>query len=126
MGRAIGFIGLLIALAIGAYLYTKSAQTSGAGNATTGSAVDVTSVRNHLMSIANAERRYAALKGGYGSLSDLIANGDLPAGSESRRDYSFTVEYSDTAFRAVATYQGKDPGAPRTLSVDQTMRITVE
>ena len=78
MGRAIGFIGLLIALGIGGYIYTKQAKSSlPEGASSPKSAIDLTAVKNDLLAIAQAERRYQVAQSKYGSLSELRENGDL-------------------------------------------------
>jgi hypothetical protein len=123
MGRAIGFIGLLIAVAIGGYIYTRQAKSAlPEGASSPKSAIDLTAVKNDLLAIAQAERRYQATQSRYGSLSELRENGDTNV-SDSRGPYSYSVETSDAGFVAKATYSGPDPAMPKVLVVDQTMQI---
>jgi hypothetical protein len=128
MGRILGFIGLLIALAIGGYLYTRQAQSTsgalGAGNPRT--AIDVTGVRNDLLAFANAEKQQYALEGKYLSLEELRAKGTtIPA--ERRGPYTYAAEIGETSFRIVATYSGAEAaGAPRSLSISESMQIQTE
>lgn len=123
MGRAIGFIGLLIAVAIGAFIYTKQAKSGlPEGASSPKSAIDLTAVKNDLLAIAQAERRYQTAQSKYGSLSELRENGDTNV-SDSRGPYSYSVETSDAGFLAKATYSGPDPAMPKVLVIDQTMQI---
>jgi hypothetical protein len=125
MGRALGFIGLLIAVAIGAFLYSKQAQSLPGGSSPK-TTIDVVGVRNDLMVIANAERRRLASDGKYVSLDELRANNDISMPSNSRGPYSYSVETGDNTFRVTAIYSGSDPSAPHSISVDQTMQVTTE
>jgi hypothetical protein len=126
MGRALGFIGLLIAVGIGAFLYTKQAQSWAPGGGSPKTTIDVVGVRNELMVIANAERRRLASDGKYVSLDDLRSNGDISMPSNTRGPYTYTVETSEVGFVVRATYSGADSSAPRAISVDQTMQLVTE
>ena len=123
MGRAIGFIGLLIAVAIGAYIYTKQAKSAlPEGVSSPKSAIDMVAVKNDLLAIAQAERRYQTTQSKYGSLAELRENGDTNV-QDSRGPYSYSVETSESGFVAKATYAGPDPAMPKVLSIDQSMQI---
>ncbi|MCU1286320.1 MAG: hypothetical protein JWO13_2670 [Acidobacteriales bacterium] len=126
MGRAIGFIGLLIAVAVGAVIYTKQAQSVSSGGASPKSTIESVGVRSDLMAIANAERRRLASDGKYVSLEDLRSNGDISMPSNKRGFYTYAVEVTENSFRVTATYSGNDPSAPRLLSVDQNMQVVTE
>jgi hypothetical protein len=126
MGRALGFLGLLIAVGIGAFLYSKQAQSVSPGGTAPKATIEVVGVRNDLMNIANAERRRLASDGKYVSLGDLRSNGDINMPSDKRGDYSYSVELAETTFLVKATYSGVDPGAPRSISVDQNMQVKTE
>ncbi|MGZ4835173.1 MAG: hypothetical protein ACXVZZ_06025 [Terriglobales bacterium] len=128
MTKALGLIGLLIALAIGWYVYTQQAQTvsSAAGGATPKAAIDVTGVRNDLLSFANAEKQQFALEGRYLSLDELRSKGTaLP--QDRRGPYSYSADVSATSFRITATYSGAEmPGTPKLLSVSETMQVETQ
>jgi len=126
MGRALGFLGLMIVLCVGAWLYTRQAKSvmpEGSGNVR--AVVDTTGVQNDLLAIANAERGQFALEGRYLSLDELRSKGtmNLPAG---RANYTYSVSVSSDSFRAVASYGGAPGTAPQTISIDQTMEIRTE
>ena len=127
MGRVFGFVGLLLVLGVGAYIYKQQiVATSAPGGSTSNpkATIDLIGVQNDLMAIASAERRRYASDGKYVDLSDLMSNGDLSMQTPSRGPFSYSSTVSDSGFRITATYSGNEPGAPRSLSIDQTMQIT--
>jgi len=84
--------------------------------------VDVVGVRNDLMAIANAERRYWVINSKYASLDELRTNGDIEI--PSRDSYTYAAEVSDTGFTIIASYSGPDPKAPKRISVNEAMTMT--
>ena len=126
MGRAVGFVGLLIALAIGAYIYTQQTKSASVGGSTPRATIDTVGVRNDLMAIANAERRRFATDGKYVSLGELRSNGDISMQKDSRGPYTYSVETSADGFRVTATYSGDDSSAIKVMSVDQNMQVRNE
>ena len=126
MGKALGFIGLLIALAVGAYIYSKQASSLAPGGQAPKTTIDTAGVRNDLVAIANAERRRLASDGKYVSLDELRSNGDISMPSNSRGPYTYDVEVSDDGFKVTATYSGPDANAPKVMSIDQNMQIKTE
>jgi hypothetical protein len=126
MGRAFGFISLIIVVGIGAYIYmhqTQSAMSAGTSNPT--GTVDLIGVRNDLLAIAQAERRHAATQGSYVSIEALRSQGDLTMTRDNRGPYNYSAEISDDSFRILATYSGPESsGMPKTLSVDQSMQVS--
>ena len=126
MGRAFSFLALLTALAVGAWFYSRQvAGVTPAGNAR--AAVDVVGVRNDLLALANAERRYLASQGKYGSIEELISSGEISMPSTTRGLYTYTAEYSDDSFIISAVCSTEPPaGVPRALRIDNTMHIHSE
>jgi hypothetical protein len=128
MGRAFGFVTLIIVVAIGFYIYmrqTRSVMTAGATNPT--SAPDLIGVKNDLLAIAQAERTYGATHGKFASIDELRSDGSLTMTRERRGPYSYSAEVGESDFRIVATYSGPaNTGMPKTLSIDQTMQISQE
>ena len=127
MKGIVGLLGLVIALGIGAYIYTHSAKSAADAAGGAGSpkmAIDVTGVKNDLIAFGNAEKQQYALEGKYLSLDDLRAKGTtIPA--DRRGPFTYTAEIGETEFRITATYGGDPiPGAPKSLSIDQTMQVT--
>jgi hypothetical protein len=128
MGRAFGFITLIIVVAAGAWIYmrqTQSVMTAGTSSPT--ATIDLMGVRNDLLAIAQAERSHAALQGSYVSIDALRAQGDLTMPRNNRGPYNYSAEISDSGFRIVATWTGSESaGMPKTLSIDQAMQISQE
>ncbi len=127
MGRMFGFLGLLIVLAVGAWLYTRQAMSvmpAGSGNVR--AVVDVTGVQNDLLAIANAERSQFALEGKYRPLDELRSKGVINLPASGRAGYTYSVDIGGDAFRVVASYSGPPGAAPQTISIDQTMEIRTE
>ncbi|MCI0403385.1 MAG: hypothetical protein L0212_07670 [Acidobacteria bacterium] len=125
MSRALGLIGVLVAAAVGFYLYMRQAQTASQETSNPRVTIDVAGVKNDLIALANAERRYFAGEGRYTSIDELHAHGDISMPSNSRGPFTYSAEVSETGFRIVATYTGPPrPEAPQNLSIDETMQIT--
>ena len=126
MGRGIGFISLILALAVGAYLYSSLAGNATPGGGGPADAIDVTSVRMDLIAIARAECTYFATNGKYASLDELRANGDTQITRDRRPNYRYSAETSNSGFRIVADYTGPDPDATQRISVDETLTVRTE
>lgn len=125
MGRVLGFLSLLAAVAIGMYLYAHDAQSSSAAAGVNNpkAAIDITGVRTDLLTIAQAERGYFALQGKYASLDELIASRSMSVARQ-RQPYTYDIETSGSGFRVVATRSGDDAsGLPSQLSVDENMQF---
>ena len=122
MGRAFGFLILILGVAIGGYLYMRQSQSVTAVGSNPQTTVEVTGARNDLMAIANAERRYFATNGKYASLDELRTSGDIQV--PARPGYSYSAQVSDSSFKIIATYTGADTKAPKRIAVDETMTMT--
>ena len=124
MGKGLGFVTVVIVAAIGGYLYLKQTQALTPDGTTAMTMIDVTGVRNDLLAMANAERRYWAINGKYASIGELRANGDtfIPK----RENFTYSAEINDRGFRIIAAYSGPDPKAPKRISVDETMAVKTE
>jgi hypothetical protein len=125
MGRLFGFLGIVIALAIGMYIYSRQAQSSSAPSGANNpkAAINITGVKSDLISIATSERRYCASEGKYASLDELTSAGYITIPRQ-RPPYTYEVQTSATGFRAVATRSGDNTsGTPAQLSVDENMEF---
>jgi hypothetical protein len=124
MSRAFGLVSLIVVVGIGLYVFLGQTQSVTPEGTVPSTTIDLTGVRNDLLAIANAERRYFALNASYASLDELAANGDIEI--PTRPHYSYSAETSGTGFRIIASYSGPDPKAPQRISVDETMTLTNE
>src|SRR3954470_1984776 len=130
MSRALGFIGLIIVVAVGAVIYMKQvqsasspgAQAEGAG-ATPQSTIDIAGIKNDLLSIAQAERAHMASQGKYVSLDELVSAGELNVVKTRRPGWTFSSEAGDSSFKVTATYPSNPPTR---LSVDESMSVKSE
>ena len=122
MGRVFGFVGTVVTLAIGMYIYSLQVKTlsPGAGSGNSEEAATITGVKNDLIGIANAERGYLASQGKYASLEELISGNYLTMKNE-RPPYIYDVEIASGSFRATATLTTK--GAPAQLWITETMQV---
>ena len=124
MGRAIGLLGILIALAIGAYIYTQQAQIGGKEAGNPRATIDVVGVKMDLNNLAQAERRYQAHAGRFGTIDEMRSAGDISMARDNRGPYTYSASASDTSFTITATYGGPaNPDAPASLSIDENMQI---
>ncbi len=122
MGRAFGFIGTMIVMAVGMYIYSiqlKDTSTVGGGDSPTGTA-NIVGVKNDLIGIANAERTYFAAQQKYASLDELISGNYLTI-QRQRPPYTYEVEITPSGFHATATRDSA--GAPAQLWIDETMEV---
>ena len=124
MSRTLGFVGLVLAFAIGAWIYIEHVKSASPDGANPKGAVDTVGVRGDLNAIANAERRRMASGMKCVSLDELRAGGDITLASNSRGPWRYTVEITETGFRVVATWTGPDRAGPKVLSIDESMQIT--
>lgn len=122
MGRAFGFVGILVVLAVGMYIYSvqlKNASAPGGGGTPTGTA-NIVGVKNDLISIANAERGYFATQQKYASLDELVS-GKYITIERQRPPYTYDVETTASGFKVTATRDGA--GSPAQLWIDETMEV---
>ncbi len=122
MGRVLGFVGTVVTLAIGMYLYSQQVKTLTPGTAAAGTDEFplIAGVKNDLISIANAERGSLASEGKYQSLDELVAGKYLSV-PNARPPYTYTVETSPSGFRATATRTTK--GTPAQLWITESMQV---
>jgi hypothetical protein len=125
MGRAFGFLSVVIVMAVGMYVYSRQAQSSSAaaGANSPKAAINITGVRSDLISIATSERRYFATEGKYASLDELITSNYITV-LRQRPPYTYEVQTSASGFRVIATRSGDGTsGTPAQLSVDENMEF---
>lgn len=117
-------VGLLVALGIGYFLYTKSLTRAGVTDAPPQQTIDTIDIKTNLMNIAQAERTYLVSHGAYGTLEQLQQDGP-PALPTDNRGYVFSVTPNGAqSFAAVATPTDPNkPGWP-TLTIDEKMVVT--
>jgi len=122
MSRIFGFLGIVIVLAIGMYIYSQqiSSTSAVAGQSTPTGAVNITGVRSDLLSMASAERNYYAQQGKYASLEDLISEKYVTI-ERSRPPYSYDISTTSSGFQVTATRS--TPGSPAKIWIDENMQV---
>ena len=122
MGRVFGFVGTIVTMAIGMYIYSLQVKTltPGAGSGNPEEVATMTGVKNDLIAIANAERGYLATQGKYASLDELISGNYISVKGE-RPPYIYDVEINSGSFRATATRTTK--GTPAQLWITEDMQV---
>lgn len=122
--RAFAISGLLLALGVGYFVYTRSLTTAGGAQAPPQQQIDVVDIRANLLNIGQAERIYAAAHGAYGTLEQLQQDGP-PAIPTENRGYVFSVVVDGArSFRVTATPTDPDKAGWPTLEIDETMTVT--
>jgi hypothetical protein len=122
MGRVLGFLGTIITMAIGMYIYSMQVKAinPGAGNGAPEEVALIAGVKNDLIAIGSAERGHLASQGKYASLEELISGNYITFKGE-RPPYIYDVETSASGFRATATRTTK--GAPAQLWITDSMQV---
>jgi hypothetical protein len=122
MRGAFGLLSLIVAVAIGMFIYSRQAQSvsGSAPNANPETTINVVGVKNDLIAIANAERAFNADQGRYASLEELTSGKYMTIRSE-RPPYAYSVDVTGSSFRVNA--ETSAPGAPPHLWVDESMVV---
>jgi hypothetical protein len=120
--RLFGFLGLVITLAIGMYIYSLQVKAidPASSSAMATDAPLIAGVKNDLIAIGSAERGYLASQGRYASLEELISGNYITIGN-GRPPYVYDVEVSAGNFRATATRATK--GSPAQLWISDSMQV---
>ncbi len=129
MSRALGFIGLIIVVAVGAVIYMKQVQSvTPAGSNNPRATIDVAGVKADLLSIGQAERMHMASQGKYVSLDELVSSGELVSNRTSRPNWSYSADVGENSFKVYATYTGQVATGekPPRFSVDETGTVQSE
>lgn len=121
--RALGLIAVIIVLGVGFYVYSQRATTMMPGGASPTEQIDVTAIRQRLLTIAQTERQYQASNGKYATLEELAAENLLPGGTE-QRGYRYTAEVGATGFTITATPVDSAKQGWPTLEITETMQVT--
>jgi hypothetical protein len=120
--RAFGLIAVVIVLCAGFFIYQRRAAdltVSGSPQ----EQVDVTAIRQRLLTIAQTERQYQASNGKYATLEELASDNLLPGGTE-QRGYTYTAQVSATGFTITATPTDRAKAGWPTLEVTESMTVT--
>ena len=121
--RAFGLIAVILVLGAGFYVYQQRATTMLPGGASPTEQIDVTAIRQRLLTIAQTERNYQATNGKYATLEELAADNLLPGGTE-QRGYRYTADVRATGFTITATPTDPQKEGWPTLEITESMQVT--
>ena len=124
MKKVGGLIGLILALAIGWFIFKAQMTTGPVGGAPPQQVIDTTGVENDLAAIGRAEKMYLASHGTYAGLDALKQEGMMTFGDGSRRGYSYTIDFNGgQSFSITATPVDPAKKDWPTLTMDDTMQV---
>lgn len=119
MRAMLGFVVIVIALAVGYWFYASSLKTT----ETKERMVSVVGVKSDLLSFANAERIYQATNGTYASEDQLYSSGTLKTQRPARDGYTYSWGSSSEGFSIIARCQLKLSVPCPSFSIDQNIQI---
>src|SRR5688572_1169904 len=120
--RALGLIAVIIVVGVGFLIYERRAtELTQSGSPT--EQIDVTAIRQRLLTIVQTERQYQASNGKYATLEELAADNLLPGGTE-QRGYTYTAEIRSAGFTITATPTDSAKKDWPTLEITETMTVT--
>ena len=120
--RMFGFLGVLVVLGVGFFVYQRSVADLPEGESPQAQ-IDTVAIRQRLLAIAQTERQYQASNGRYATLERLSAEDLLPGGTE-QRGYTFTATVSSIGFTITATPTDPDKAEWPTLEITELMQVT--
>ena len=120
--RAFGLLAVVIVLCVGFFVYQRSATEVTQGGSPQ-ERIDVTAIRQRLLTIAQTERQYQASNGKYATLEELAGDNLLPGGTE-QRGYTYTAEIRTTGFTITATPTDTGKSGWPTLQITEAMTVT--
>lgn len=120
--RAFGLIAVVIVLCAGFFIYQRRATTLMEGGSPQ-EQIDVTAIRQRLLTIAQTERNYQATNGKYATLEELASDNLLPGGTE-QRGYRYTADIRATGFTITATPTDPAKKDWPTLEITEGMQVT--
>jgi hypothetical protein len=125
MKKVGGLIGLVIALAIGYFVFKAEMTQGPTGGAPPKQVIDTTAVENDLAAIGHAEQMYLASHGSYGSFDQLKQEAMTTFSDGSRLGYQYRVDFNDGQhFEITATPTDPAKKSWPTVSIDETMQIS--
>jgi len=120
--RVFGFLGVIVVLCAGLYVYQRSASDMADGGSPQ-EQIDTVAIRQRLLTIAQTERQYQASNGKYATLEQLAGENLLPGGTE-QRGYTFTASVTSSGFTITAAPAGDDKADWPTLEITEAMQVT--
>jgi len=127
MRAAGGLVGVLLVAAIGLFILRAQFTSESGEIIPPKQQINSVGVRTTLLSIAQAERLYAASHGTYADISELQSRGFLPFSGNRLHGYRFEARLEGGRhFTIIATRLSIDSTDQKTLSIDETMNIATQ
>jgi hypothetical protein len=127
MRKVFGLLSVVISMAVVYYLYLSQIPRTASGQLQPRQQIDLTGVKKDLLSMAQAERIFAATNGSYGSIEQLQADGSLTFSGSQRRGYQYEAIVEGAAkFKIIAKPVDAEKKDWPTLAIDETMEIRQE
>jgi hypothetical protein len=124
MKKVGGLIGLILALAIGYFVFKAEMTQGPTGGAPPQQAIDTTGVEGDLVAIGQAEKMYLAAHGTYASFDQLKQEAMTTFGDGSRRGYQYSIDFDGGQhFHITATPVDPAKKGWPTVSMDETMQV---
>lgn len=124
MKAAGGVLALLIALAIGYFIFKAQVTQGPTGGAPPKQTIDVVGLKNDLIAIGQAERMYLASHGAYGTVDQLQQDGTMTISEGRGRGYFYQATVDDGQhFTITATPTDPAKQGWPTLTIDETMQV---
>lgn len=118
-------LGIVIALAIGYFIFKAEFSQGPTGGVPPKQTIDVAGVKMDLLSIAQAEKLYMAGHGAYASVDQLQQDGAITFSGSNRRGYNYVAQVEDGQhFKITATPADPSKEGWPTLSIDEMMQVT--
>ena len=125
MKKSASLLGLVIAMAIGYFVYKVQLTRGPVSEAPPKQQIDVVGVQSDLLSIAQSERLYLVSNNSYATIEQLQQDGDLTFSGINRRGYHYVAEVDDGQhFKITATPSDPAKQDWPVLSIDETMQIS--
>ena len=125
MRTVVNYLATAALIFLCGYAYLKRMAVEDDGT-TISQAITLSIVRRHMLHIADTEREYIIANEGCVSLDELIDQGKLDKGYDTRSGYTFTIECSDPDFTVIGNHAPEAPGSylhfPN-LVVDPDMKV---
>lgn len=118
MRTILGVLAVVVAVALGCWLYTSKRKAMASQRA-----VSAAGVKKDLLAFAHAERAYKANHGRYASVDELYSSGELKAQRPPRDGYTYSWGSSTIGFSVIARCQVKSSTPCPSFSIDQSMQL---
>jgi hypothetical protein len=125
MKKSAGLLGLVIALAIGYFIFKAEFTQGPMKGAPPKQVIDVVSIKDQMVTMGQAERMYLASHGSYATLDQLQQEGSLTFKGSDFRGYHLSVDVDDGQhFTITATPADAATAGGPTLTMDDTLNVS--